>query len=322
LKGIVERYFRTIHEKVKPFAPGYVIKDKTKRRGYDYRLDAKLDIYQFTKLIITGIIQHNRSYLNYYIRDEEMIANDVSPIPKDLWQWGIENRSGIPRHFSEDIVKLNLLPSDYGRITRRGIQFMKMSYSCEKAIKEGWFDKDNSWNGKKVQIVYDFRNLNQIYLREKNGRGFEICYLLETEKKYVNRDYYEITHYHNQEQLNSRLNQPTSEQEFSDIAAISEQVIKEADELFAKNHNKNVSKASRVKNITDNRRFERDKIREKEAFELGKKEVKETATIIPITSKNIEEIEIKSPNDEFNQPNKLELLMKIRKQKQGIKSND
>lgn len=177
LKGIVERYFRTANEKVKPFLPGYVIKDSDKRRGYDYRLDAKLDMHQFTKLIIAGIIHHNRNYLDYYKRDGEMIANDVRAVPKDLWKWGVENRTGIPRYFSEDTVKLNLLPSANGKITRSGILFKKMEYSCEKAIKESWFEKGSPRNGEKVQIVYDFRNLNQVYLREMNGRGFEICYL-------------------------------------------------------------------------------------------------------------------------------------------------
>lgn len=323
LKGIVERYFKTISEKVKPFLPGYVIKDADKRRGYEYRLDAKLDIYQFTKIIVAGILNHNRSYLNYYKRDGEMIENNVQAVPTNLWKWGVKNRSGIPRYFAEDRVKLNLLPSGYGKITRSGILFKKMEYSCEKAIKEGWFEKGNPRNRERVEIVYDFRNLNHVYLREANGRGFENCYLLPTEGKYLNRDYYEIEHYHNQDQLDQQLNQPETQQEFADFAAIAEQVTNEAEQLAQEQQNENLSKRSRISKITDNRNFEKNYIREKEAFELGEKEAQKVpATVSPFRPKDVAESKHSETNGNFRMPNKLELLKRIRNQKRGTKDAD
>lgn len=313
LKGIVERSFRTLHEKVKPFLPGYVIKDAHKRRGDDYRLDAKLNIYQFTKIIVAGILLHNRGFLDYYERDADMITDDVRATPIELWKWGIKNRTGKPRYFPEDIVKLNLLPSDNGRITRGGILFKDMEYSCERAIKEGWFEKGSRRHGERVQIVYDMRKLDYVYLRENDGRSFEKCYLLATEGKYMNKDYYEIQHYNNKEQLDSQLSLPEKQQEFADLAAITESVVVEAEEMAVRDRDPSASKASRVANITDNRKFEREHIREQEAFELGREKVQdEPAVVVPIKRKEAESSEVK---DDLDYPDELEMLMQIRKQK-------
>lgn len=313
LKGIVERSFRSVHEKVKPFLPGYVIKDAHKRRGYDYRLDAKLDIHQFTKIIITGILQHNRGFLDYYERDADMIADNVKASPIELWKWGIKNRTGKPRFFHEDIVKLNLLPSGAGRITRGGILFNDMEYSCERAIKEGWFEKGNRRNGERIQIVYDMRESNYVYLRENDGRGFEKCYLLPTEGKYMNKDFYEIEHYQNQEQLGKQLSLPEKQQEFADLAAITQSVVTEAEELAVRDKDPAASKASRVANITDNRKFEREHLRKREAFELGKEEIQDKpAVVVSIKQREVRQNKVE---DDLDYPDELEMLMRIRKQK-------
>jgi Integrase core domain/Mu transposase, C-terminal len=322
LKGIVERNFRSIHEKVKPFLPGYVIKNADKRRGVDYRLDAKLDIYQFTQIILAGILQHNQSFLSYYKRDAEMVAKNVKATPNELWKWGIENRKGIPRHFPEDIVKLNLLPTGSARVSRSGILFKQMRYSCESAIKENWFEKDGSQSGKSLKIVYDMRKFDYIYLRNNDGRGFEKCYLLETESKYVNRDYYEIEHYHNQEKLDNQLNLSEAQQNTSDHAAFTRGVVAEAEKLY-KVKDTTASNSSKILNIRDNRKIERDGIRENEAFELGKTEnTEKSAKIISLESKQIINLKDMDGVDEFNLPDELELLMQIRNKQKWMISDD
>lgn len=317
LKGIVERNFRSVHEKVKPFLPGWVVKDAYKRRGQDYRLDAKLDIYKFTKIIIWGILQHNNSYLKYYQRDAEMIKDNVRATPNELWKWGTKNRTGTPRYFDEDIVKLNLLPSDVGRITRGGILFKGMEYSCERAIREGWFVKDSPRNREKVEIVHDMRDANYIYLREDGGRGFEKCYLLATEGKYRNKDYYEIEHYHEQERLDAQLADAREQQEFTDHAVLTENVVAESEILFERDYDPTASKASRVANITENRRNEKERIRTQEAFVLNENIQNSSATIIPINRVSQEESTDNDDkvNDTHSAPNELDLFMRIRKQK-------
>ncbi|MEA4961583.1 hypothetical protein [Lutispora sp.] len=140
-KGIVEQYFRTINTKVKPLVPGFIDVDFRQRGGNDYRYDAKLDIFQFTQIIIKCVLHHNENWLSSYNKDELMVADEVNPIPMKLWKWGVANRSGILRSYHEDIIKLNLMPVDKAMVTAKGIKYKKMFYSCDKAIQEMWFEK-------------------------------------------------------------------------------------------------------------------------------------------------------------------------------------
>jgi hypothetical protein len=48
-KGIVERFFRTINERIESFLPGAIMKDYRKRGDPDYRLEAKLTLKEKQK---------------------------------------------------------------------------------------------------------------------------------------------------------------------------------------------------------------------------------------------------------------------------------
>lgn len=107
MKGIVEQFFRTVNAKTTVFLPGHVKPDMAQRGGKDYRLDAKLDIRQFTKIMIQCVLNHNNDhFLEGYERTEGMIADDVEPIPAKLWEWGIQHCSGALRSVSK-------IPSSY-----------------------------------------------------------------------------------------------------------------------------------------------------------------------------------------------------------------
>jgi hypothetical protein len=318
LKPIVERNFRTIKEKVKPFLPGQVIPDANKRRGIDYRLDARLNIRQFTRIIIDGILQHNRSYLSSYNRDEMMIAANVPPIPNELWQWGIRNRTGRLNAFPEDTVKLNLLPYDYGRVTRTGIIFKKMKYSCERAIKEGWFVKGSDYESEKVKIAYDPRKPDYIYLKSADGRTFEKGYLLSTEEKYMNKDLYEIEYLHEYEELAKKRSLPQAQQGFADHAALVKGTVAEAEQKFDEVFDPTVSNSSRIASIAENRKLEKLKQREEEAFDLGKEELPQRqANVVPINPN----ISVQT-TDNLDYPDELDILSRSRKRKKEAQRDE
>lgn len=318
LKGIVERNFRMIHEKVKPFVPGYVIPDAYKRTGTKYMLDAKLNIRQFTKIIIDGVLRHNRQYLKSYDRNEMLIASDVPPIPNQLWQWGINNRTGYLNWFPEDIVKLNLLPEDFGRIGRDGITFKNMHYSCDRAIREGWFVKGSRRESEKVRITYDERKPDYIYLKSQDGRAFEKCYLLPTEEKYMNMNLHEIDYLHEFELLEERRNLSQDQQEFADHAAFVKSVTAEAERDADRFFDSGLSNAARIAQINENRRKEKKKRREEESFELGKNQAPtEQAKVIPINS----DVRVQK-TERLDYPDELDILSQIRKRKKEMRDDD
>ena len=69
-KAVIEQHFRITNLRVKPLLPGTVNPDVRERGDRDYRLDAKLDIYQFTQIIIKCALYHNNQY---YLKNLSLI---------------------------------------------------------------------------------------------------------------------------------------------------------------------------------------------------------------------------------------------------------
>lgn len=269
-KGIVEQNFRVIQQKVKPFLPGFVDVDFRERGVRDYRLDAKLDIYQFTKIIIKCIVYHNTvHYLSTYTREEMMIFDEVKPIPLELWNWGIANRSGCLKYYPEDFVKLSLMPMDKARVTHKGIIYKKLHYSCDRAVREMWFDRARrkTW---KVDISYDPRNINSIYIRDAEDQGlYEKCFLLDSQSRYLGKTAEEIEYLLAYEKLEEQKSGYANLQSESDLKSDIESIVKEGEEM-TNMISSDESNSSRIKGIRKNRHVEKELNRENEAFELGK----------------------------------------------------
>jgi len=268
-KGLIEKYFDVFQGRIKPFLPGYVEKDYKERGSRDYRLDAKLTIKDFTKIIIAEIIYHNNHHLiKNYPRDKEMIEDDVIPIPTQLWNWGVKHRSGKLTFHSIDKIKLNLMPHDVATVTKKGIRFKKMHYICDKAIKNSWFSTANikgSWN---VNIAYDPRNMTNIYLLSDNGAAYEVCTLLEYEERFMNMNKEDVEYLLQYEDLQTKRYEHTQlKEEINLINEIEETVssaIKKADEL----QSKSISNSKKVSDIRENRTVEKELLREKEYFQI------------------------------------------------------
>lgn len=286
-KGIVEKQFDTIQKKVKPFLPGYIDKDFRERGARDYRLDAKLTIEQFTQLIIKQIIYYNtKHYLRDYVRDEDMIHDNVQPVPLDLWNWGIRNRSGKLRYFPEETVKLHLLPQGQATVTYRGIKFKGMYYSCERALKESWFPTARQKGSWKVNVSYDPRNMSSVYLINDDLYSFSTCHLLEHQKRYEGKTLDEIQYLLGYEKLQHSQSEHQQLQKEVDFMSDAEALIKSATKEADQGQSKGISKSQKTKSIREHRRNEREVQQSDEAFLLGNREnTGSPSTVIPFNKK-------------------------------------
>ena len=312
-KGIVERYFRTINEKVKPFMPGSVQPDFAKRGGKDYRLDAKLDIYQFTRLIIKCIRKYNNyHYMPYYPLSKEMVADDVDPIPCELWKWGSQE-FGKTSTRDEDYIKLSLMPRATAEVTEHGIRFKrKLLYSCDRAIRENWFVRGNPTAPDKVNISYDPSNLDQIYIWEIGDTSYDICSLLPYQTKFFNRNIYEIQNYIENQELKRKLRQESEKQEEDDLNAEIYHDVAEATDMTNYAQSTKESNRSRVKNIKKNRREEAAIIHKENRSVLGRQTKQKgcssnSSKVVPISSSI-------SVSNEF--PSDIDFLKRRQKEKQ------
>lgn len=286
-KGIVEKLFDTSQEKIRPFLPGYVSKDWGKRGAKDPRLQAKLDIEQYTKIIINFILHYNKNfYMKEYIRDSDMIEDNVTPTPTELWKWGVNNRAGKLRTVHPEIMKFYLMPRGTATVTPKGIRFQKLLYCCETAIQDSWFTTARSKKSWKVDISYDPRNMNYIYIHTKDERIFESCYLLEHQERYKDKVLEEIKQLHQLESKNFKdreHNLLQSEINFIDsIEAIVKDAIKETNEKQVDN----VSKTRKKEKIKEHTKFEKEMRRKEEVFNLDNIENKGKEGVISIEQKN------------------------------------
>lgn len=273
-KGIVERRFNIIQTAYKPFTPGYVKKDFRTRGGSDYRLDATLDIYQFTQIIIKCILKHNNyNCITNYDLDSEAIKDGISSIPREIWNWGLERKTGKLRFISEDLIKLNVMPVDNARVTKEGIKFKNILYTCNIAKSEGWFIKARNSGTWKIQVAYDPRNMNYIYIKNEKERNFETCIIKNSHKKYYNKSLVEIQEIKEEqkkiESKSTHNNLNYSVNLYKDIEDIVNEAKKETDKF----KNKHESKSKKVKNIRQNKKDEKETMRKKESFILSEENI-------------------------------------------------
>lgn len=297
-KGIVEQHFRTINTTgIKPFLPGVVDTDVRIRGDRDYRLDATLTLKEFTSVIIKCVLYHNNHHwLKNYNQDEMMIQDEVPLIPRELWNWGIKNRSGKLRSYSEDIVKLHLLPTANARVTYKGIEFRKMRFSSDTALKENWFGeaREKSWQ---IPICYDPRDMSRIYLPSKDGKSYEVATLLDHHKKYEGKTMEEVEYYFAYELLKKQQFAHEETQNKVDLASDIEHIVQRAQKSL--NQEKiDLSSNQKVKGIRENRSIEKEANRKAETFlladanRLEQSDVPELIIEETVTQQSVSKIEL------------------------------
>jgi hypothetical protein len=283
-KGIVEQRFRLIPAKFKAYTPGYVAEDFQARGGSDYRLDATLDVDQFTRIIIRCILYYNNHHLlREYDKSALLVADGVQAIPTDLWEWGVARRSGKLRVFPEEQVKLSLLPFDEAVVTAQGIRFRGCFYTCQRAVAEHWFERARQRGTWKVRISYEPRLMDEIYLHEDTGRvRFIPCGLTNRSRAYQGRTLWEIDQMRQEAQRAASLHQP---RELGARLTLTNTIKTIVGEAEAMRPEVTASDRDRVAGIRGNRQEERRENQKREAFRPAKTTSKppEPENVIPFT---------------------------------------
>jgi Integrase core domain/Mu transposase, C-terminal len=281
-KGVVEQRFRLLQADFGPYVPGYIQTDYRERGGDDYRLDATLDIDDFTSIILLCVLTaNNKRALTQYHRDRDMVADGVRPIPAELWEWGVQRRSGRLKHYPHEMVKLSLLPLDEASVTESGIRFFGCFYDCQQAREKHWYEHARQSKTWKVKISYDPRCMNTIYLHD-DREHFIACSLLERSMDFHDMSLWEIDQitYINREMLATH----TPTELVGEINLIDDinAKVNEAKARKAEQPATHLSKRARTANIRDNRAQEKESSRRREAFRPTPQALGKTATVLPI----------------------------------------
>ena len=294
-KGIVERYFRTVQTKMKPFVEGYVTKNPIgkKRHGNDYRQDGILTLKEFTKMMIKIVLHYNNDHVIRTYDIDSDIPKKLPANPLALWAWGIEYRTGLLRRPDPKLVKVNLLPHTNATVTEHGLKLFGCYYSCKQALEWGWFE-ENYRGPKTVTVAYDLYSTNEIYLRPSDSYAeFIPANLTSRSRAYANITIWELW-----VTQDIRLDVAATsklKKRSGSVNLVSElQQIKDESKQHQPKYTK-TEKAQRAKGIAVNKRKERQYERSNKTAERSEHLERTSATVTPIHGANAEQKSFKLP---------------------------
>jgi hypothetical protein len=198
--------------------------------------------------------------MDYFEKSEAMIADGVKAIPAKLWDWGIRHCSGALRSFPEEYVKLAVMPTAKATVTAKGIRFKGIFYSCDRAIKESWFEKARSKKTWSVQVSYHPHDMTNIYIWNQDDKAYDSCYLLDWNSKNAGKCLDEIIYEQQKEKLVAQQLKISETEAKVNLNAEIDSIVAETKDMNKGLPSK--SKRERVSQITENRRQERDSMRQ------------------------------------------------------------
>lgn len=278
LKPIVESRFKLIQAEFKPFAKGVVQDVITKKRGgKDYRLDATLNLDEFTKIILLSVLKYNQFHqISNYDRDIDL-PHDLPAVPMALWNWGIQHRTGKLRTASDQAVYVALLPREKATLSNRGLKIFGVTYTCPELYEKGWLHRQNTINRPKfLYAAYDPSNAEKIYVfYEQSSLKYWEATISDYSREFKGYSFWEVW------QINSVQKKTFEKQNIKNNLAQSELEQKIMDiiqQASSETPLSTQSQKSRISEIRSNRTHEK---------ELERSKLKGTTSIVDDTATRV-----------------------------------
>ena len=255
LKGVVESRFAIFNGDPIADLPAAIDTKSWTRGAPDPRLDAALDIREFTMMMIEAVIHHNNFSEKPHLLTKEMIADNVLPNPIHIWNWGLENASGSVEIFDIDAVRLHLLRQGQASIREDGIHFKGLRYTSSCAIAENWFARARNKGSWKIDVRYDNTTTNNIWYFDKDSGKLEQCELMDSEERYHNMRMEEVANLLDHISASEELRADAAARNQAKRNALNTKTNKDASSK-AKAARSGMTKASQTNGTRDNRQVE------------------------------------------------------------------
>lgn len=177
-KGLVEKSFDMLQERYKPLlrGKGVIEEDSDERWSIDYRNQAVLNLDEFTRIVIHGVLYLNSCRI---LQNCPISASESAPVPSKLWNWHIEQGLSNLIEVDEEQLYRFSLPRTEATVSRKGITYKGLLY-VHKDYKRFL---ENVSTKSKISIAYDLDNVESIYvITEKEWIRFELSV---SHKKYA-----------------------------------------------------------------------------------------------------------------------------------------
>ena len=296
-KGVVERSFKTLHTDILPYVDGKVEPFNGKKKaGKRNELSANLTLFDFTRMVILSEInRNNKTPVKNYDFEWDM-PTELAPIPLQLWNWGISNRTGSLREVDQELTRVNLLPHAKANVSIHGISFKGLYYTCSEALSLGWFHRSkSSARPSKVEVAYHPLDTNTLYIRPNDQfESIWVCSLQPKSRRYADMSFVEAATIQNESRQAIATAKQDSDYQAPDLQAELEKMVKKAQERQNGAHL--TSKSERLRGIEANRNQEKELERQKlRDSQRPTPKQKDKAKVIPIKAET-------KPEGQFDYP--------------------
>jgi hypothetical protein len=176
IKGIVERAFKMLNEKHILWLDGAVTKERDPGEK-KCRDDALYTLEEFTRILIRAVLLYNRKRMRYFSPVREMIRDNLMLTPLNIWQWGMDQKTGELSAEGSDLVRLKLLPVDQATYTGSGIEIQGLYYSRDGKDFEAISEQARLEKRQACNVSYDPHCVDRIYLVGDKPGATEIFHL-------------------------------------------------------------------------------------------------------------------------------------------------
>ncbi|WP_370298979.1 hypothetical protein [Pontibacterium sp.] len=259
-KAIVESRFKILNNISQVhWTPGGVRARELERGDRDVRLDATLNLGEFTQILIVSILHYNRHNRQPYRLSAEMIKDRIEPAPMEIWNWGVGQGIGQANNRSVEEVYLHLLPSAEASVQAGGINFRGMFYTSEYALAGNWFARARNTGRKVIRVWYSPWSTEFIWIQGDN-KEFHKCTLRASEDRYRGYRLEEVI------DMLAIVEPPSPRTRFSELNSrvrVDEQIeatIKKSKKAKA---DSGISASKRIEGIRTNRKLEKELERER-----------------------------------------------------------
>lgn len=250
-KGVVEKRFDIINKEVVHELLGTTRGGQVVRGSRDPRKDAIYTLKEVTAEIIKAVLEHNRSIFDdLAFASPLLIENDLSPTPLNYWKIHIAKHKHELQSANSDEVIARLLPPAEVSMTRSGIYFNGMYYSCSEVEELNLTSVARSSGRWRLEARIDENTTNYIYVHLDKNRGFVRCDLLPRSRMLSDKSMFESNFI--QDWLDSK-----KELTLISAASIDDHKHRQDVTRQAKHRNKEASKLS-LKDRTKNTRQRRN----------------------------------------------------------------
>lgn len=235
-------------------------------------------------LINLVIIYNTQHVVEGYDFAPDMPA-DLPAVPRELWNWGIQNRTGRLRSCDEDLARINLLPYESGTVSQVGITFKGLVYTCQEALAQGWFDRIRQNRPSRVEIAFDPRRTDTVYLRP--GSAFEnywVCELSDRSRRYKGMSFVEAAGI--VKEINRTKATAKQEEDYQKPDALSavEEIVSNAKKR-QKASKLSLADSERLRGIRQNRATEKEAERNRSGIKSRKQSKRDRpADVVPFRS--------------------------------------